>query len=410
MEKTTEHLRLGDLLLKAEIITSGYIQEALGNFEQQGLPLGKVLVVSGYLNDAQLRAALDLQYMVNDGLLDTKDAVSVLKICHQSSIPLADAFEAANIVQPEEKDTNKLGQLLTESGVLTATLLFECLSTNQKTALPLGHIVCHRGYASQALIDRTLLVQQLIRKGQLMRKQGINSLKVAFEREKTLMQLEINRGYRFMPLKKTPLLGDLLLEAKILPERQIRQCLIESIVNDTTLGKTLIDAAGLSRQLVDAAVELQESLDNATLNLEEALICLKEIKISQVSSVQAMAEVATAKHKDNKASDLIELLLASGIIKKTQIPDDMQDRLAVNYNQLAPVIKGLLDLNIVEKPVLYSALRAVDLIDRKTISQEKAIVALDFSARSKNDIEYTLYMTGVTSRTRLKELERRLAE
>lgn len=405
MSQTIEHVRIGDLLLKAEIISSGYIQEALGNFEAQGLPLGKVLVVSGYLNDSQLRVALDLQFMVNDGLLGLDEAVSVLKACHQRNLSLDEGFEDTGIIQPEDKDTNKLGQLLLDSGVISPNILSECLEANQKTSLPLGHIVCHRGYVSQVLVARTLIIQQLVRRGQVIRDQGIKSLRFARDREKQLMQLEVNRGYRFMPLKNAPLLGDFLFEAKILPERQIRQCLVDSVVNACCLGEALIKSTSIGRQLVEKAVILQECLDNETLTVEEAFASLGEIKTRGISVVQAMAEVATYKSRENKARDLITLLAASGILEKSRVPESVQERLQVNYNQIAPVVKELLAQAVVKEEILYSALRAVDLVDRKVITQEKAIVSMDFSARSTSDIEHTLYMTGVTNRTRLRDRE-----
>ncbi len=55
MTEYSQHLRLGDLLMEAGILSSTYIKEALARYEEQGLPIGKVLVVSGYLSDAELR-------------------------------------------------------------------------------------------------------------------------------------------------------------------------------------------------------------------------------------------------------------------------------------------------------------------------------------------------------------------
>ncbi|MEZ4537046.1 MAG: hypothetical protein R3D26_18925 [Cyanobacteriota/Melainabacteria group bacterium] len=209
MSDIQKHVRLGDLLLAAEVLTSEYIKEALGTYEAQGLPLGKVLVIAGFLNDNQLKSALDLQYMVNDNLLDFEKAVEVMKLCFTEKRNIADAFVKAEIVRPEDNETNKLGQLLINAEIITPDQLDECLVTNESTALPLGHIICHRGIVSQPLINRALAIQNLIRTGHIDRNSGITSLHAGLAREQQLLSLESNRGYAKRPLKSTPKLGEL---------------------------------------------------------------------------------------------------------------------------------------------------------------------------------------------------------
>ena len=400
-----KHYRLGDLLLAADILKTDYIKEALSAYESQGLPLGKVLVVSGYLSDDELKSTLDLQYMVNDQLLEFDKAVEVLKLCCSEGLTISEAFHKARIVKPEEKETNKLGSILVDAGVIDDEILEDCLVANESTSLPLGHIISHRGKASQAIIDRALCVQNLARTGKLVRKVGIESLKWALSRENDLLKLDANKGYVKKPFKTTPKTGELFSELNILSESQINELLVNSISQNKTFGMSLRENFNVSKEVVDSVIELQEMIDRKTITKETALKALPNIVAQGHSSTRAVAEASLYGLISNQAPALIELMKSSGVLKVEQISRDITESLTVNYNQARQVAFSLVNGKIASEQIVFSALRLIDLINRKVITFENGIVALEFSNRAKRDVEYTLFMTGVFDRTRLKEEE-----
>ena len=404
-EMAEKHIRIGDLLLKAGIVTTAYIKEALDRFEEEGLPLGKVLVLSGYLSEHQLRVALALQYMVNDRLLKIEDAIAVLKQCHAASLSLEESFKAAGLVQPDEKETNKLGQLLIDCGMLSKDLLARCLETSEKTALPLGHVLCYRGLVSQPMVNKGLLVQGLIRRGQIMRDHGIDALKSAAAREKSLETLQINAGYRRRPLKGTPLFGELLTETNICSERQIRESLLASISNDKPIGRTLMDLADFSGEFVEAIVALQEMMDNETITAAEARSAIMEMKVRRTPLLKAVAESCAFRRSENLVPQLLDLLTSVGAIEITKIPREVQERTTVNYNQVPYVCKTLAAKGLCDESTIFSALRCVDMVSRSKLTRERAIIALEFALKADIDAEQALYMIGATERTRLREQE-----
>lgn len=389
--------------MEAGILSSNYIKEALGRYEEEGLPIGKALVVSGYLSDSELRNALNLQYMVNDRLLNRKDAIEVLKTAHNSNLSLEESFRRTGLVQPEEQDTNKLGQLLIDSGNVDEFKVEAALKSSTNTGLPLGHILCHQNLISQQLVNRALLVQQFVRRGQIMRAQGIDSLSSAREREERLEKLQINRGYKRQPLRTTPVLGDLLLSAGVATDRQIREAQLAHITQNSTIGMALVETRQLPLDFVVAAVVVQEMIDNSTLELERAREALIEMRAKSVSATRAVAEACTFRLPLNQSRALLELLSEVGALDIRKLSVEIQERASVNYNQVLYLCRSLSSAGTVEDQVLYSALRLVDLKNRGTIDHEKAVLALDFAIQSDTDIEYALYMLGVTLRTRLHE-------
>ncbi len=405
MTDYSQHVRLGDLLMEAGILSSSYIKEALARYEEEGLPIGKVLVVSGYLSDGELRNALNLQYMVNDRLLTRKDAIEVLKTAHTNRLTLEESFRKTGLVQPEEQETNKLGQLLVDSGNVDEEQIEESLQASSSTGLPLGHILCHLNLVSQPIINRALLIQQFVRRGQIMRTQGIESLRFAGEREERLEKLTINRGFKRQPLRSTPLFGDLLLSAGVATDRQIRDAQLAHITRNSTFGQALIDTQQFPESFISAAVIIQEMIDNGTLELEKAREAVIDVRAKNISPTRAAAEACTFRLPLNQSRALLELLSEVGAVDIRKLDVEIQERAGVNYNQVLYLCRSLLAAGTVEEDVLYSALRLVDLKNRGTIGHDKAVMALNFAIQSETDIEYALYMLGVTERTRLRERE-----
>ncbi|CAN5443678.1 hypothetical protein BH10CYA1_BH10CYA1_44250 [soil metagenome] len=395
-------IRIGDLLMQSGILTSDYIRDALHNFEQRGLPIGKVLVMSGYLTEPQLRTALEVQSLVNDGLLPLEVGLAVLQIAHRDKIPLAEALQSSGFVQPEDQATNKLGQLLVGAMVVTNKELDEALQTNIRTGLPLGHIFCFRGFVSQQLINTALLAQQLIRRGMIDREQAILGMRAASEREKRLEKAEINRGFVRLQMKPTLKLGELFMEANIISETALLDALNRSLSIGAFVGEVFVELSLAPQNVVSAGVEIQEMLDNGTLTGAHGAEALMMVRKDSTPLYKTVAEVAVFGQRKNKAVDLMEILTSSGQVTLINVPGEIQERLDLSYNQASDVCKLLLQHNLVNEKAMYSALRSVYLIDQKIINLQQSIMALDFSLRANLTLDEAIFQLGWTQRTRLR--------
>lgn len=400
--QATSHIRIGELLMQAEILSSDFIKDALGRFEQRGLPIGKVLVMSGYLTEAELRAALEVQSLINDGNLPLELGVTVLRVAHKEHISLNDAFQRSGLVQPEDQETNRLGQLLVAAGIVTDKDLEEALQINIRTGLPLGHAFCFRGFVSQALLYTTLLVQESIRRGALPRAEAVAALNAAAKRERTLEKLEINKGYQKLPMKQALQLGNLLVESKILVDKLLPDALVRSLQLQRPIGEILIQSHFATPEIIDAAVEMQEMIDNGCLPQTMAFEVLLNMRASETSFAQALGQACTFRARNNQAVPLVELLASSQALSKTKLTRDIQERLELNYNQIADVSKLLLEADLVAPEMMYAAMRCIYLSDVKFINLEQSIIILEILSKTKETVDQVLHNLGWTSRTRLR--------
>lgn len=399
----TSHIRIGELLMQSEILSSDFIKEALERFEQRGLPIGKVLVMSGYLTEVELRQALEVQSLVNDGHLPLELGVTVLRVAHKEHISLADAFQRSGLVQPEDQETNRLGQLLVAAGIVTERDLEEALQINIRTGLPLGHVFCFHGYVSQALLYTALQVQESIRRNAIGRPDAVIALGIAAKRERYLEKLDINRGYQKLPMKQALRLGEMLVEARVLVDKLLPDALVRSLQFQKPLGEILIQSHFANQDLIDAAVEMQEMIDNGCLLQAMACEVLLNMRASEVTFERALGQACTFRARNNMAKPLIELLTSSQAVTQTKLTADIQERVAVNYNQINDVSKQLLELELVDPLLLYSGMRCVYLIETKFINMEQAIIILEITSKTRESVDAVLHNLGWTARTRLRE-------
>lgn len=399
----TSHIRIGELLMQSEILSSDFIKDALERFEQRGLPIGKVLVMSGYLTEAELRQALEVQSLVNDGHLPLELGVTVLRVAHKEHVSLNEAFQRSGLVQPEDQETNRLGQLLVAAGIVTDRDLEEALQINVRTGLPLGHVFCFHGYVSQAILYTALQVQESIRRNAIGRPEAIAGLNAAARRERNLERLEINKGYQKLPMKQALRLGEMLVEARVLVDKLLPDSLVRSLQFQKPIGEILIQSHFASPQLIDAAVEMQEMIDNGCLLQNMANEVLLNMRASEVPFAKALGQACTFRHRNNLAKILVDLLASAQAVTLTKLTKDIQERLEVNYNQINDVSKQLLEHELVEPDLLFAGMRCVYLVDTKFINMEQATIILEIVSKTHDSVDSVLHTLGWTARTRLRE-------
>ena len=389
--------------MQSEILSSDFIRDALERFEQRGLPIGKVLVMSGYLTEAELRQALEVQSLINDGHLPLELGVTVLRVAHKEHVSLSEAFQRSGLVQPEDQETNRLGQLLVAAGIVTDRDLEEALQINVRTGLPLGHVFCFHGYVSQAILYTALQVQESIRRNAIGRPEAIAGLNAAAKRERNLERLEINKGYQKLPMKQALRLGEMLVEARVLVDKLLPDSLVRSLQFQKPIGEILIQSHFASQQLIDAAVEMQEMIDNGCLLQNMANEVLLNMRASEVPFAKALGQACTFRHRNNLAKILVDLLASVQAVTLTKLTKDIQERLEVNYNQINDVSKQLLEYELVDPDLLFAGMRCVYLVDTKFINMEQATIILEIVSKTHDSVDSVLHTLGWTARTRLRE-------
>lgn len=117
--KQSEHKRIGELLVEAELITENALTAALQEAHKQNVPVGQMLLQQQVINENVLRGGLKAQLLVQDGVVPGAVATKALRIVAHKSIDFEDALEEIGW-HPDPISTQDLQILMETSDELQA--------------------------------------------------------------------------------------------------------------------------------------------------------------------------------------------------------------------------------------------------------------------------------------------------
>ncbi len=76
MSSNYKSVRVGELLVDAQIISSSEMTEAIQVSKRLGVPIGRVLMMSGSVRQDELAASLQVQPLIREGQIPYDAAIS----------------------------------------------------------------------------------------------------------------------------------------------------------------------------------------------------------------------------------------------------------------------------------------------------------------------------------------------
>ena len=253
-----EEERLGNKLVRKNLITEAHLEEAVALQEQGGEPLGKILINLGYLKEVDLYESLaeqtQLPFIADSTTLQVLEEVSSLMLRSDAvkflAVPISLDGNTITVACPDPKrlpdiqtlfsrpvrmamiapsdvegliertytQKGRLGETLVQSGKVNREQLAEALKEQRKSgkSKPLGEVLVELGFVNPDEVERALAKQRsgggrledtLVQSGKLSPEQLAKSL---------AMQL----GYEFIdPTQSSPDPGVISL----VPENQARR-------------------------------------------------------------------------------------------------------------------------------------------------------------------------------------------
>lgn len=389
---------IGELLTKSGILSAEGLQDALNKARERSLPLGKVLVMLGFIKQRDLKAAVEAQSLINDGMVTLEMAASALAVVSKNEVKLPEALGQLGWKKVKQGSTNRLGELLVEAEAVTWEQLDEALKTSQETGLPVGRVLVFRKYIANEVLLACLTAQKLIREGVINRDQAVQGLKAVRQRQISFEESLTQSGFYRPPARRSTPLGYILVQAGLLDQNQLMTCMELALTNEKPIGEVFIEEKLLSRSLLKAAIRVQEMVDNGTLTGTLASQALRQIFSEGCSVVKAVAHACVPRVEAKHALLMQEMLTLSGLAD----PKDLVQLLGSGSGASSDIEKELLLSGVVNESMLYALLRGVYLIENRFLVQEDAIMALHHCQRSNVSMDEALRELGWTATTRRK--------
>jgi hypothetical protein len=176
-----EHIRIGDLLTEAGIVTRGDVVESIQISKRMNLPIGRVLVMSGVLTELLLTAALQVQDLLRENKLTMDQAYQTLQYVHANQSTLDAAMEALDCKPSADLSRSKLGLLLVDSDIVTPQQVEEALAASFGSGIPLGSMLVLQGMLSAQLLPGILDAQERLRAGRINHTDAVAEIRTQFD-------------------------------------------------------------------------------------------------------------------------------------------------------------------------------------------------------------------------------------
>jgi hypothetical protein len=369
--------RLGDLLTAAGVLKLEQLQEAVRIARQQSLPVGRVLIMYGYLSGLQLQAALHLQSMLKDNLIDHSVALRVLGLIASNNISVSEALQQIGWEANEGTKTNKLGELLLASGIIDDAALNLGLKHSEVAGIPLGRVLVNLGAVSEQLLSSVLTAQMLVREGKISREKAVQGLMAAKERQIPIEQSLQEVAQIQLPLRPGVRLGQLLSLAGLLEERDLMQALELGLIQEQPIGRMLLSLNLVSEENLLKALEAQAlvaegmDIDQAASILTTAIT--KSCTISHACSLLLGSQNVSKLGAENPSLPMYQLLQLAGILGSQEL--ELAVRVGTQDTEIMSTM--LQKANVLDKHVIAAAAACADLIQKRVLKPEQAIMVIN---------------------------------
>jgi hypothetical protein len=385
-----KEMRLGNLLIQLKLLSQADLSEATQLAVELSLPLGKVLVMSGFLTDQQLQAIVHAQSMLKDQIISIDIAEQALKLVSDERISWEEGLQRSGWLHPDLMPANKLGKLLTDAGIITQEELDLALISAHESNLPLGRILLLSKKLSHAVLSSCLNAQVLLRDAKINREQAINALRLAQQRDMSVDQALEQQGLYKSATKARIKIGEMFVLSGVLNEETMMDAIETGLLSDMPVGQVLLQHGHININLLDSALKLQEMVDSGAITPIGSADVLKLANSRTITVAQAITEMGMQRTPPPAGVNLTDLLKMSGIVTE----DDVQDAFRQTLQNSALMCKLLSVTGCVDDDTLNAALRCQSLLKQGALQQDQAIVALNYCQKMHCSLEDALAVLG----------------
>lgn len=401
---------IGDLLVKAQIISRKQLDECVRLAGSKRLHLGQMLIMSGYITPRDLQAAVDAQSNLRDSGIEQDFAIRCLKIACKSDRTFAQVMNEQT-AQQEEEDANTewtLGHLLFEAEAVNKEQLDAAVQRSYATGIPMGRILVLNNAIDEMLLSKSLDLMVKLRDGAGEREEIVEALRTVFG---AAQETPLTQNLLLPPTGKKVRIGELMVRAGVMGESDVLNAVELGLTYKVLIGQIMVEQGYVAPDIVEGALELQDYVERGQVNDEQAVETLSRILReggtvqSILGSLQAEPQADGSVAPGGKIG-FEKLLTLSRVVSSEQIDE------AFSICRQTPEALGkILRLTgFIEQNVLQAVMRCHELMEGGTLNKDDALVALDYclnrntdGSKSLDDVLHELGWTGEAGAQPLSE-------
>ena len=395
MDSSALPIKIGDLLIRANILTPEDFEDAVKLADKMRHPLGRILQMNGYCSEANLEDALNIQQRITDKILTLESGVKAVEMVIRQGVDVDTAIRRLNPVatkRQEMKAKNVVGDLLAMTNIITQKQFADAINLSLDTRLPLGMVLIDIGAVSVHVLECAVTMLEYTQAGVISSEQGTHALRLARFKRLSAQDalLEDNPGMVFpepeFGLKEVLVLSGIISESQLLTAREIE------MVEKQPLLQTLVTIGFCSHLIMDAAAQMLQMIEEGSLTVEQGLMILRRLKHvkTEEEMEQVLGTIDEMQDEEERRVELSEVLIASGLVSGKEIaiatPLAIQSKKSLN--------RVLIDAGFLDERTVVLVNGVKELLEQNILGMEQAKIALIYSIENNTLLDDTLRLFG----------------
>lgn len=269
-KRSSTQPRIGELFVEAGLIKPQTVTECLLIAKRAQLPLGRVLIMSGYVSAPDVDCVVMTQQMMKAGEMTRESAQRLVRRVHCNKISIEEAQAAEIFERAFSLPFSQIGKLFLASEILSEEVLNYATQKSAKMQLTLGNLLVDEGIVSEELLSAALDICVFVRDQKMTKLEAAKVLKSTHEVGDDLTGALTINGFEHLLNSDAPRLLDLMHASTLITEADVSWVLEMSLEAGQKTGRTLLDHSYVSNGMLEAALELQQMLASGTLRFARA--------------------------------------------------------------------------------------------------------------------------------------------
>lgn len=291
MNQYTSDIRVGELLVRAGVIGEDELRSAVQTAQDENLHLGQVFVKNGILTNEQLRAAIDAQTALKDKQCDARTGFRALRTALKSKNTFEMSLSEVKRTASAGGPSNRLGGFLLEAKLITWEQFQNALTESLQSGLPLGRCLILNGALPASTLELALELQVRVRDEVLGREEAVTLLKGDIDKNQQMLVAKEEPNAGREARKHTVRVGDLLVKSGAVSDHEVLEAQESAVANGQRIGQALLSRGLVQHATLEAALAVQQMVDNSFITEEQAYLCLARVHSMRSPLSQAMVDL-----------------------------------------------------------------------------------------------------------------------
>jgi hypothetical protein len=402
--KRSRQVRIGKILLTADLISQDCLHEALTIAQELQQPIGKVLTSTQQITDRDLQSALLAQSMLAEGLVEEHLAMETLKMASREGMPFSEALALVQNICQKSPVASELEELLLSSGMLNQQALDEAKRQSLETGLSLGGSLMSMRSIVFAHLNFVFECITLIGQGRITKQIAVRAL-ADIKRENIDLGQALQRQ-RISPktTQSQMKLGDLLTAGSVITEKESLSAVEQALSEKRLIGDILVKSGMVSAELLQDSLDMQGLVLKGVISKDEAAFVLRQVVSEKKALVKVLRDRKSLHDDPATAGSALDLLIKAKLVEVQAIPQAMakQNRFEMD------ALKALVASDMLSGNVCRAAIENARRVDAGELTQQEAVTVLHHCDRSRCEVEQAANELGLNVEAKAKaEVESR---